>query len=1182
MIPGRDASVADFMHPHSRPTRLAARLLVLAALAATPFAARAEEARLVILHTTDLHGAFDGWDYASDRPAARGLTRIATLVKRARAEGSPTLLLDAGDCIQGGAATHFAREPGGRVHPMMALMNAMGYDAMTAGNHEFDFGREVLERIRKEARFPWLAANVVRTGGGPAFDASLVRTVGGIKVGVVGVCTPAVPSFTDSTLWAGLRFQDPIEPARREVERLRRIERCDVVLLLAHTGLERDPVSRADRGGDTPNENWGYRLAEQVRGVDAVILGHTHAVVPAARVSGTLVTQAGRHGDALGRIEIPLTRASARAPWVVGEPRSRVIAVSDTVAEDSALAALAAPYREEARATLATILGATARPLAAPAGRAADNALWQLIHRAQLAASGAEVSLAALPDPAVVIPAGPITARDLLRLYPYENTLGAVQLTGAELKRVLEHAAGLLQPYDYEHDRPLFAPGAPPWNFDMAAGVEYVVDVTRPAGERIVDLRFQGAPLDPARTLRVAVNSYREFGGGGFPAISTAPRVWRTTKTVRALIAEFLLAHPTLDAASLPGWTLRPAHAARPERAHVDRLVRNGILTREEAAALDDRRPVDRRTFQAWLSRAMGPRIAAPPAANRAGDERSIPLGVALEMCEKAARAARYALAARSPDLSFRRSLLTGTSLSPLADGSPGPQVAGLTTAQALGLVANLRFPSVRVLETTDFHGAILEGGRDRATDRAVGGSAMLAAWVAKLRAENPEGTVLLDGGDWYQGTMISNLQFGRPVVEQMNALGYTAAAVGNHEFDWNADTLQRRVAELKFAALGANMIERKTGRMPRWVRADTVFARRGMKVGVLGLCYRNTPTVTLAKYVAHLRFDDDSATAARLAPALDRRSDVMIAVGHVPAELDSARRAHGDLPRIARIPGFDLVLGGHSHNQVLDKVGEVPILISGSHGAVLGVADLVVDGLSRKVVERRTRLQPTFHGEVEPDPAMAARIAVWNANVAPIAGQFLCKNARRLGRDRGGESALGSLVADAMRAEVQADVALQNSGGLRADLAEGDVTRGSIYEVMPFDNTLVTMRLTGAELHKVFEEGLAYGRVPQLSGVRLAFDLSRPRGNRVVMLAQPDGQPVDLTFKYRVVVNNFMAGGGDNYDSLARGLELTDTGINVRDALERYVVEKAKANGGVLDYKGDGRIRRSGSASRN
>ncbi len=167
-----------------------------------------------------------------------------------------------------------------------------------------------------------------------------------------------------------------------------------------------------------------------------------------------------------------------------------------------------------------------------------------------------------------------------------------------------------------------------------------------------------------------------------------------------------------------------------------------------------------------------------------------------------------------------------------------------------------------------------------------------------------------------------------------MDALRYTAMAVGNHDFDWSADTLSRRIAEMRFSALGANMIVRATGRMPRDIRSDTAFVRRGVKVGVLGLCFRNTPSVTLPANVAHLRFEDDSVWAARIAPRLRRRdhATVVLSVGHTPAETDSTRRAvRGDLPRLARgVKGVDAWFGGHSHNQVLDEIGGAAVMIPG------------------------------------------------------------------------------------------------------------------------------------------------------------------------------------------------------------------------------------------------------------
>jgi 2',3'-cyclic-nucleotide 2'-phosphodiesterase / 3'-nucleotidase len=187
----------------------------MALLLALAVPARAEQAHVTLLHTTDLHGALDGWDYLTDRPAARGLTRVATLVRRARAEGTPTLLLDAGDAIQGGIEFVFQHGDSTATDPMMLAMNALGYDAMTLGNHEFSFGLAALDREVHDAHFPLLCANLVRDDDGiGAFASSTVRVVDGVKIGIVGITTPATASFEDPENLAGRHFINPIEAAQ--------------------------------------------------------------------------------------------------------------------------------------------------------------------------------------------------------------------------------------------------------------------------------------------------------------------------------------------------------------------------------------------------------------------------------------------------------------------------------------------------------------------------------------------------------------------------------------------------------------------------------------------------------------------------------------------------------------------------------------------------------------------------------------------------------------------------------------------------------------------------------------------------------------------------------------------------------------------------------------------------------
>jgi 2',3'-cyclic-nucleotide 2'-phosphodiesterase (5'-nucleotidase family) len=962
--------------------------------------------------------------------------------------------------------------------------------------------------------------------------------------------------------------------ARREIPRLRGAERCDVVIALVHSGLERDPSARGGdakpRAAEIPNENLAYRLAYEVQGLDVVILGHTHQVVPSVKIGGALVTQAGRNGEALGDVELSFTRTSSLASWKLAGITASVAAVTDTVASDPALHAQLAPYAQATRATLDQVVAEAREPLGVPLGRFGDGPLWRLIHQCQLEVSHADVSLSALFDPAQVIATGPVRRRDLMRLYPFANSLGVVELSGADLKATLEHAASMLNTYAYDGTTPVLKPEVAGFQFDSAFGVEYEIDLARPEGSRVVNLRWKGKPLDPNARLKVVANSYRLAGGGDYVTLRRARRITQIPQPMPELLARWAAGQRTLTADGAASWTVLPDYAGAAERPLIDRLVRLGVAPKEEVQRVGAAKPATHADVARWLARAFA---RSAPGGSAAGDEKNATIGQALDACERAARAAQYALASTKSDPSFRRSLFTGVS-GPGALGLPDP----LTRAQWLGVLSNLRFPTIRVLETTDFHGAVLGGGRERRTQRPIGGSLAIAATIARERALNPEGTVLIDGGDLFQGTMVSNLQFGRPVVEQMNLLGYTAASVGNHEFDWGVDTLVRRVREMKFADLAANMVERKTGKRPAWSRTDTTVLRRGVRVGLVGLAYPGTPRVTLPANVAHLRFDDDSTAAANVSSRLRKAgASLVVGFGHIPAETDSTRRARGDLTRLAKIPSVDAWFGGHSHNVVDDRVEDRPVMIAGALGQYLAVADLVMDPVKKKVVESSQRVL-TAYADGEPDSAWVARIAHWNADVATVAAQVIGATGVALHR-RSPETTIGDFICDAMRWDAKVDIALQNPGGMRADLDQGPITRGEVYAVMPFDNTIVTVELTGAQVKLALEQSLRGNRVTQVSGVRYVLEPTTQNRWGVKSVTLADGTPIDESKTYTVAVNNFMASGGDSYDALGQAAKRTDTGRLIRDAMEAYVRVQC-AGGKSLDITRDGRITRSDGKS--
>ena len=311
---------------------LRALAALFGALAASPLLATT----LTILHTSDLHGHVNPRDEIADRDFGEGLARVATIVRAVRSEGRPMLLLDSGDTIQGTPmqALVFAGSVGRGSDPTIRAMNGLAYDAMAVGNHEFDFGRNRLEKSRSEAGFPWLSANIVGENGKPAFAPFVVRTLAGVRVGILGLTTKNVPSWEPPQHVGRLRFLDTVEIARQYVPILRGRERCDLVIVLTHQGFERDPVTGQDRG--TGDENQAYAIATEVSGIDLLLTGHTHTIIDPRRIGSTWVSQPGRFGNAVTRFDVRLEKRAGR--WRVDEISGRTLSTKE-VAPDATTAA---------------------------------------------------------------------------------------------------------------------------------------------------------------------------------------------------------------------------------------------------------------------------------------------------------------------------------------------------------------------------------------------------------------------------------------------------------------------------------------------------------------------------------------------------------------------------------------------------------------------------------------------------------------------------------------------------------------------------------------------------------------------------------------------------------------------------------------------------------------------------
>ncbi|WP_426566139.1 bifunctional metallophosphatase/5'-nucleotidase [Angustibacter sp. McL0619] len=595
----------------------AAGLLAASGLAADPAEASGgghghpqptRTAHLTVLGTTDLHGNGLNWDYYKDAEfddSAHndvGLAKISTLVTQqraaARAAGAGCLLVDAGDTIQGTPlAYYFAKiEPitKRRMHPMALAMNKIGYDAAALGNHEFNYGLEILHTFQRQLTFPLLGANAVdaRTGQ-PAFPPFAIKRVHVghgqyVKVAILGLTNPGIAIWDKANVEGRLAFPGLVEQAKIWVPRLRRMG-ADVVLVAAHSGAD----TSSSYGDALPYpENASTLVAQQVPGIDAILVGHAHVEIPQRLVVNdqtgqeVVLTEPLFWGKRLSVIDLDLECTHGR--WKVVTRVAKVLN-SNTVEQDAAIVALLTRDHEKVRTYVNSVVAQNVTAMSAATARYEDVAALDFINLVQAqtvkdALAGTPqadlpvLSIAAPFNREAAIPAGDVTVRDVAGLYIFDNTLLGVTMTGTEIHDYLEYSAQYFTaqsgPGPVAADSVTNAPtatapgGTPDYNYDVMGGLDaaltYDIDLSQPVGSRIVGLSYAGAAVTPAQQFVIAINNYRQSGGGNFPHTTTAPVVYNRQLEIRQLLIDWATAQGTIDSAEFATVDWRLVYAGTP------------------------------------------------------------------------------------------------------------------------------------------------------------------------------------------------------------------------------------------------------------------------------------------------------------------------------------------------------------------------------------------------------------------------------------------------------------------------------------------------------------------------------------------------------------------------------------------------------------------------------------------
>ena len=431
----------------------------------------------------------------------------------------------------------------------------------------------------------------------------------------------------------------------------------------------------------------------------------------------------------------------------------------------------------------------------------------------------------------------------------------------------------------------------------------------------------------------------------------------------------------------------------------------------------------------------------------------------------------------------------------------------------------------LRIIATNDFHGAL--EARPDANGRLRGGAAYLAAVIRATRAGCVAPaceTIQLDGGDEFQGTPASNLAFGRPVVATFNDLGLAASALGNHEFDWGQDTLRARMREARYGIFGAN-VRYADGRDVPWIRDDTLIVRGALKIGVIGLATVATPTTTRASNVADLRFLEPAPIVDSLARRLRARgADYVIVIGHLGAfcDRDGATNCNGEVVELAKAlrEPIDAIVSGHTHSLIDATINGIPIVQARSSGTAYGTIDLGPEGATHHVSD-------VLPDSLAPDVSIASIVSSAVMRVAPFVDRPVATIANDLTRT-GNQYALGNLIADAMRVVGKGDVGVMNNGGIRANLRAGQATYGSLFEIQPFGNILYRISVTGKSLRGYLASLVNRAPNVHVSGVIISYDSTKVGAARFVGAMLADGRQIRDDAQYAIILNDFLATGGD------------------------------------------------------
>ena len=1168
--------------------------------------------KTVILHSNDVHGAVEGYAY------------MAAQKKAFEELGADVIVVDAGDFSQG--TVYVSANKGAAA---IDLMNQAAYDVATLGNHEFDYGYAQLMNNLEKAAFRTVCADVVVTEtGATILPATAVVEKNGLKVGFFGMETPETATKVNPALITEISFQtfdNMYASAQSAINELK--ETADIVIGLTHLGVDEESAANGNRSVD---------LWAKVEGADLFIDGHSHTVMTEGP-AGEPIQSTGTAFAYIGVIVIDNETKAIEDRYLLktnplGEEETlpegvKIIVPDEELPKDEETLKLAQNIEAEIDAQYSNPFAVSEVLLngeRAPGNRTEETNLGDLITDAMVWYVTKEGGIENAEPAQIVaitngggirapINVGDVTKKDINTVLPFGNTVAVIYVTGDELLEALEAST---------YCTPDAIGG-----FPQTSGMVWTINTSVPFDEgdlyvvngkettyrapksigRVTIETVNGEPFDKAATYAVVTNNFVAAGGDTYAAFFRAYDAGSGFDTgipmdeaVMAYIEEVLGGKITADKYGEPAGRQTIAVPAEPEAEEATEEAAEPVAEVAESveAAVEEAAQAVQ-SVEAEVAEALTEvKESVEAVAEEVAEAVQSVEAEAVEAIEKAIEEAVEAAETVEAEIAKAIEETVETVEAAVEEVLAVTEEAPAATEEAVEEKGAMSGKTV-ILHSNDVHGA-------------VEGYAYMAA-QKKAFEELGADVIVVDAGDFSQGTVYVSANKGAAAIDLMNQAAYDVATLGNHEFDYGYAQLMNNLEKAAFRTVCADVVVTETG--ATILPATAVVEKNGLKVGFFGMETPETATKVnpaLITEISFQTFDNMYASAQSAINELKETADIVIGLTHLGVDEESAANGNRSVDLWAKVEGADLFIDGHSHTVMTEGPAGEPIQSTGTAFAYIGV--IVIDN-ETKAIEDRYLLKTNPLGEEEtlpegvkiivPDEELPkdeetlklaqnieAEIDAQYSN--PFAVSEVLLNGERAPGNRTEETNLGDLITDAMvwyvtkeggieNAEPAQIVAITNGGGIRAPINVGDVTKKDINTVLPFGNTVAVIYVTGDELLEALEASTyctpdAIGGFPQTSGMVWTINTSvpfdegdlyvvngkettyrAPKSIGRVTIETVNGEPFDKAATYAVVTNNFVAAGGDTYAAFFRAYDAGsgfDTGIPMDEAVMAYIEE--------------------------